>query len=84
MADDDDIDTRWSSFGELLVWIVFFFWTVWLFNAFVPSKSDQTSFDSYISQLGGSPKQGAAGAPSQRPDMQDPSDPRWGPPGGWR
>ena len=80
----DDIDTRWSSFGELLMWIAFFFWAVWLFNEFLPARSDQTAFDSYFSQFSGSPDQGAAGAPSRRPDMQDPPDPAWGPPGRWR
>lgn len=80
----DNIDSRWSAFGELLVWVVFFFWAVWLFNAFLPPKSDQTEFETYLSRMmGQSSSGGAAATPSRTPNTQDPWEQKQGP-AGWR
>ena len=58
MDSGDDIDRRWSAAGELMVWIIFFFWAVWLFNAFLPPKSESTAFEAYFGQQLGPPNGG--------------------------
>jgi len=45
---------RWRVAGEVLLWVVYLFWAVWLFNAFLPPKPEQTPFEIYLGkQLAG-------------------------------
>jgi hypothetical protein len=88
MANGDDIDGRWSAAGELMVWIIFFFWAVWLFNAFLPPRSESTAFEAYLGQQFGQqpgpPNGGSSPAQSRMPGDRDRGEQQPGPPGPWR
>ena len=90
MSNRDDADSRWSAAGELLLWVLFFFWAVWIFNAFLPPKSDQTVFETYLGQQFGAPGGGAGGGPAAGPSRMpgngsgDSGDQKSGPGGPWR
>jgi len=38
----------WTGIGEVVLWIVFYFWAVWIFNAFLPARPDRTPVESYL------------------------------------
>jgi hypothetical protein len=40
--------SRWWGAGEFVLWVVFYFWAVWIFNAFLPPKPEQTPFEAYL------------------------------------
>ena len=41
-------EKRWRTAGEILLWMVYLFWAVWLINAFLPPKPEQTLFEVYM------------------------------------
>ena len=47
-------EKRWRGAGEVVLWVIYFFWAAWVFNALLPPKPEQTPFESYLGrQLGG-------------------------------
>jgi hypothetical protein len=48
MADAHETESRWTGVGEVILWVVFYFWAVWIFNAFLPPKPEQTPFETYL------------------------------------
>lgn len=47
-------ERRWRVAGEVLLWAVYLFWAVWLFNTFLPPEPEQTPFEIYLGkQLAG-------------------------------
>ncbi len=43
-----EIKNPWWGVGECVLWIVFYFWAVWIFDALLPPKPEQTPFESYL------------------------------------
>ncbi len=43
-----ETESRWWGVGEFVLWVVFYFSAVWIFNAFLPPKPEQTPFESYL------------------------------------
>jgi hypothetical protein len=58
---------RWWGAGEVLLWVVFYFWAVWIFNAFLPPKPEQTPFEHY---LGSQFREQTEGSPPAERDRQ--------------
>jgi hypothetical protein len=48
MGNLHETENRWTRVGEVVLWVVFYFWAVWIFNAFLPPKPEQTPFESYL------------------------------------
>ena len=48
MGEVHEIKSRWWEAGEVVLWVVFYFWAVWIFNAFLPPKPEQTPFETYL------------------------------------
>lgn len=48
MGDVQETESRWWTVGELILCVVFYFSAVWIFNAFLPPKPEQTPFESYL------------------------------------
>lgn len=48
MGNFHETQRRWSGAGEVVLWVVFYFWAVWIFNAFLPPKPQQTPFEAYL------------------------------------
>ena len=39
---------RWQAAGEVVVWVICYFWAVWIISALLPPKPVQTPFDAYM------------------------------------
>ena len=64
-----ETERRWWGVGEFVLWIVFYFWAVWIFNAFLPPKPEQTPFETYLgNQLRQQTDGGASAERGQRLD----------------
>ena len=48
MGNAHETKSRWKGVSEVVLWIVFYFWAVWIFNAFLPPKPEQTPFEAYL------------------------------------
>ena len=48
MGKPNETERRWTQVGEVVLWVVFYFWAVWIFNAFLPPKPEQTPFEAYL------------------------------------
>jgi hypothetical protein len=48
MGTPHETKSRWMGVGEVLLWVVFYFWAVWIFNALLPPKPEQTPFETYL------------------------------------
>jgi hypothetical protein len=48
MANAHETKSRWTGVGEVVLWLIFYFWAVWIFNAFLPPKPEQTPFEAYL------------------------------------
>jgi len=69
MGDARETESRWRGIGEVLVWVVFYFWAVWIFNALLPPRPEQTPFESYLKNKVWEQNYGDAVSDSdQRPD----------------
>jgi hypothetical protein len=69
MGDVHETEKRWSGVGELVLWVAFYFWAVWVFNAFLPPKPEQTPFEAYLkNQIQGQNEGGARSGGGQRLD----------------
>jgi hypothetical protein len=44
------------------VWVIFYFWAVWIFNAFLPPTPEQTPFETYLGKQAGRQAEGGAWA----------------------
>ena len=73
-----EIEKRWRGAGEVVLWFIYFFWAVWVFNALLPPKPEQTPFEVYLGkqlggQLGGHKGDGASAQPWS-PETRDMSE----------
>ncbi|HTY86063.1 MAG TPA: hypothetical protein VMB80_01250 [Candidatus Acidoferrum sp.] len=66
-------ESRWSVAGEVILWVIFYFWAVWIFNAFLPPKPDQTPFEAYVGKQLWQPADGSAAAQARTPEAQEQS-----------
>ena len=57
-----ETQSRWWGVGEFVLWVIFYFWAVWTFNAFLPPKTEQTPFETYLGKQVGQQTGGGAGA----------------------
>jgi len=48
MGNARQTESRWTGVGEVVLWVVFYFWAVWIFNALLPPKPEQTPFEAYL------------------------------------
>ncbi len=48
MGKAHETEARWTKVGEVVLWVVFYFWAVWIFNAFLPPTPEQTPFEAYL------------------------------------
>ncbi len=48
MGNAHETKSRWTGVGEVVLWLVFYFWAVWIFNAFLPPTPEQTPFETYL------------------------------------
>jgi hypothetical protein len=64
MGNLHETESRWTRVGEVVLWIVFYFWAVWIFNAFLPPKPEQTPFETYLKNT--ISEQNYGGASSER------------------
>jgi hypothetical protein len=71
MDSDHKIEKRWRGAGEVILWVVYFFWAVWVFNAFLPPKPEQTPFETYLGKQMKRPSSGRAGAQPWTPEARD-------------
>jgi hypothetical protein len=62
---------RWQGTGEVVLWVIYFFWAVWLFNAFLPPQPDQTPFETYLGRQLMRQPSGHAGAQPWTPEARD-------------
>jgi len=85
MDNGDDSNGRWSAAGEVVLWVFFFLWAVWIFNALLPPAPDRTAFEAYLGQQLSQPSgSGAAAAQSRMRDAREPWQQRPGEDDGWR
>ncbi len=69
MGNPHQNERRWTGLGEVVLWVVFYFWAVWLFNAFLPPKPEQTPFEAYLkNQIREQNDRGARSQSDQLPD----------------
>jgi len=64
-------ETRWSGAGEVVLWVIFYFWAVWIFNAFLPPKPEQTPFETYLGNQAWDQNDGRAAAQSRTPEARE-------------
>jgi len=38
----------WSAIGELLFWVILYFWAVWFFNLMLPAVPEQTPVEVFM------------------------------------
>lgn len=48
MGNVHETESRWWGVCEFVLWVVFYFCAVWIFNAFLPPKPEQTPFEEYL------------------------------------
>jgi hypothetical protein len=60
-----ETESRWWGVGEFVLWVVFYFCAVWIFNALLPPKPEQTPFEAYLG------KQTEGGAWAERDQQLD-------------
>ena len=62
-----ETESRWWGVCEFVLWVFFYFCAVWIFNALLPPKPEQTPFETY---LGKQVRQQTGGGSSAQPDQQ--------------
>jgi hypothetical protein len=62
MGNVHETEGRWWGVGEFVLWVIFYFWAVWTFNALLPPKPEQTPFEAYLGQQVGQQTEGGASA----------------------
>jgi hypothetical protein len=68
------IEKRWPGAGEVILWVIYLFWAVWVFNALLPPRPEQTPFETYLGrQLLAQPR-GHAAAQPWTPEARDLSE----------
>ena len=68
---DPEIKERWHGAGTVILWVIFYFWAVWVFDALLPSKSEQSPFEAYWGGQVQSFISGNASAHARTPEEQD-------------
>jgi hypothetical protein len=68
MGDVHETESRWWGVAEFVLWVVFYFSAVWIFNAFLPPKPEQTPFETY---LGKQVRQTEGGGQAERDQQLD-------------
>jgi hypothetical protein len=66
-----EIKERWHVAGNVILWVVFYFWAVWVFDALLPARSEQTPFETYLEGQAQGYTSGGASAQSQTPEAKD-------------
>jgi hypothetical protein len=66
----------WRGAGEVILWMIYIFWAVWVFNALLPPKPEQTLFESYLGSQMKRPNGGQAGAQPWTPEARDQAEQR--------
>jgi len=69
MGDVHETEKWWSGVGELVLWVAFYFWAVWIFIAFLPPKPEQTPFEAYLKNQIQQQTDGARSGGGQRLDQ---------------
>ena len=62
---------RWRGAGEVMLWLIYFIWAVWVFDALLPPKPEQTPFETYLSRQMRGPNGGRAGTQPWTPEARD-------------
>ena len=68
MGNVHETESRWTGIGEAVLWVVFYFWAVWIVNAFLPPKPEQTPFEAYLKNQAWGQSGGAGSERDQRSD----------------
>lgn len=68
------VEKRWQGAGEVILWAIYFFWAVWVFNAFLPPRPEQTPFETYLGRQLQRPTGSRAGAQPWTPEARDLSE----------
>ena len=77
MGKPQETESRWTQVGEVALWVVFYFWAVWIFDAFLPPKPEQTPFEAYLkNQTWGQNYGGASSEGDLRSDGSSSAQPR--------
>jgi hypothetical protein len=64
MDNAPEIEKHWHKAGDVILWVIYFCWAVWVFNALLPPKPEQTLFEDYLGrQLGGQASSHASAQP---------------------
>ena len=64
-------EKSWRGAGEVLLWLIYFFWAVWVFNAFLPPKPEKTPFETFLGRQMGGPGEGRGDVQSWSPEARD-------------
>jgi hypothetical protein len=48
MGETHEPESRWAKIGEIILWVVFYFCAVWILDALLPPKPEQTPFEAYL------------------------------------
>jgi hypothetical protein len=69
MGETQEPESRWAKIGEVALWVIFYFCAVWLLDALLPPKPEQTPFEVYLKgQVQGQYKGSAPSDSDQQPD----------------
>jgi hypothetical protein len=65
------IKRRWRAAGEVILWVIYFLWAVWVFNALLPPTPEHTLFETYLEKQMRGPDFGRAQAQPWTPEARD-------------
>ena len=74
MDNAHETESRWTGVGEVVLCVVFYFWAVWIFNAFLPPKPEQTPFEAYLKDRISEQSEGSAFSERDQRDSQSSGD----------
>jgi hypothetical protein len=70
------VANRWRGAGDVVMWVIYFFWALWVFDALLPPKPEQTPFESYFGRQLGQRPSGQASAQPWSSEAMDQADRR--------